>query len=189
MEQLQIIRSRRKTVSLQITPEGGILVRAPTGMSRRSIDEIIQKKSAWIETHREKALARQEQVAQSPLTREELKRLAWQAKAALPPRVKYYAAAMGVTHGRITIRCQTSRWGSCSAAGNLSFNCLLMLSPPEVQDYVVVHELAHRKQMNHSPAFWAEVAAVLPDYPERKRWLREQGSIHMARLRAMEDQP
>ena len=62
-----------------------------------------------------------------------------------------------------------------------------MLSPPEVLDYVVVHELAHRRQMNHSAAFWAEVEAVLPDYSLRKQWLKEQGGVLMARLRAMEE--
>ena len=187
MEQIQIIRSRRKTICLQITPEGGILVRAPMGMSQRSIASFVQEKSGWIQAHQEKLRVQRELAQQDALTREDLKRLAWQAKAAIPPRVKYFAGQMGVDYGRITVRCQTSRWGSCSAKGNLNFNCLLMLSPPEVLDYVVVHELAHRRQMNHSAAFWAEVEAVLPDYSLRKQWLKEQGGVLMARLRAMEE--
>ena len=82
---------------------------------------------------------------------------------------------MGVTYGRITIRAAKTRWGSCSGAGNLNFHWKLILMPDEVLDYVVVHELAHRKQMNHSPAFWAEVEKVLPDYRERRRWLKNWG--------------
>lgn len=89
---------------------------------------------------------------------------------------------MGISFGRITIRSQHTRWGSCSADGNLSFNCLLMFAPESVQDYVVVHELCHRKHMNHSPAFWAEVEKVLPDYRLQKAWLKEQGTSLLARL-------
>ena len=82
------------------------------------------------------------------------KKLASKALDYIPGRVKYYADIIGVTYGKITIRNQKTRWGSCSSKGNLNFNCLLMLMPPEVIDYVVVHELCHRKQMNHSKAFW-----------------------------------
>ena len=82
---------------------------------------------------------------------------------------------MGVTYGRISIRSQKTRWGSCSAKGNLNYNWKLMLCPERVQDYVVVHELAHRKEMNHSPAFWAEVEKILPDYRERRKWLKTYG--------------
>ena len=83
---------------------------------------------------------------------------------------------VGVTYGRITIRNQRTRWGSCSAKGNLNFNCLLMKAPPEVLDYVVVHELCHRLEMNHSPRFWAQVERVLPDYKVSRKWLREHGN-------------
>lgn len=96
--------------------------------------------------------------------------------------VEYYGSAMGVTWGRISIRAQTSRWGSCSVRGNLRFNCLLMLAPENVAAYVVVHELCHRKQMNHSPQFWAEVEKILPSYREQKRWLRENGLSLISRL-------
>jgi len=90
-------------------------------------------------------------------------------------RVEYFANIMGVTYGNITIRNQKTRWGSCSSKGNLNFNCLLMLAPSEILDYVVVHELCHRKQMNHSKAFWLEVEKVLPDYKESIEWLKEEG--------------
>ena len=94
----------------------------------------------------------------------------------------HYAPLVGVSYGRITIRCQRTRWGSCSSKGNLNFNCLLMLAPPEVLDCIVVHELCHRKEMNHSQRFYAEVLRVMPDYRERYKWLKENGHMLMAML-------
>jgi len=89
---------------------------------------------------------------------------------------------VGVDYGRITIRSQRTRWGSCSAKGNLNFNCLLMLCPEEVRDYVVIHELCHRKELNHSPKFWAEVEKVCPDHARQRKWLKENGGSLIARL-------
>ena len=92
------------------------------------------------------------------------------------------APLVGVSIHRVTIRCQRTRWGSCSAKGNINLNCLLMICPEEVRDYVVVHELCHRREMNHSPRFWAEVERVMPDYRRHRRWLKEEGSALMGRL-------
>ena len=93
----------------------------------------------------------------------------------IPRRVAYYAEKLGVSYGKITLRQQKTRWGSCAANGNLNFNWLLILAPPEVLDYVVVHELCHRREMNHSQAFWKEVEKILPDYRERQKWLKDNG--------------
>lgn len=106
-------------------------------------------------------------------TKQQKKLLMDRAKSVIPPRVHYYARTMGVTYGRISIRMQKTRWGSCSSDGNLNFNACLVNAPREIMDYVVVHELCHRKEMNHSPRFWAEVEKVLPDYKERRQWLRD----------------
>ena len=106
----------------------------------------------------------------------EIEALTRRAREVIPPRVAYYAAQMGVTYGRVTIRHQASRWGSCSAKGNLNFNCLLMLAPEPVRDGVIIHELCHRKVMDHSPRFWAEVSRYCPDYKACRRWLREEGA-------------
>ncbi len=95
------------------------------------------------------------------------------ARAELERKVQNYAAKMQVQVGRITIREQKTRWGSCSSRGNLNFNWKLVLMPERIQDYVVVHELAHRREMNHSAAFWNEVEKILPDYRERREWLRK----------------
>ena len=177
--QYTIIRSSRKTVSLQITPDGEVLVRCPNRMAKREIDRFVQSKADWIEAHLQKIA---ERPAMPRLTETELNALAGQARELLPRLVREFAPRVGVTYGRITIRCQHTRWGSCSAPGNLNFNCLLMLSPPEVQAYVVVHELCHRKEMNHSPRFWQEVARVMPDYRTHKKWLKDNGNALMARL-------
>ena len=113
---------------------------------------------------------------------EDIRSLAEQAMKMIPERVAYYAPRIGVTYGRITIRNQKTRWGSCSAKGNLNFNCLLMLAPPEVVDSVVVHELCHRKEMNHSKKFYEEVLKVFPDYWKWHRWLKDHGAALMKRM-------
>ncbi len=168
----RILRSSRKTISLEIQPDGRVLVRCPRRMGAEAVRAFVESKSDWIRKH----LAQQAAQPKRPaLTEEALRTLAREAARVLPERAAYFAPLVGVTYGRITIRAQRTRWGSCSGQGNLNFNCLLMLTPPEVADYVVVHELCHRKEMNHSAAFWAEVERVLPDYRERRQWLKENG--------------
>ena len=98
------------------------------------------------------------------------------ARVELEKRVRIFKEQMQVSVNRISIKEQKTRWGSCSLKGNLNFNWKLVLMPERIMDYVVVHELAHRKQMNHSPAFWREVELILPDYKERRQWLREHES-------------
>lgn len=177
---IQIIRSNRKTLGLEIREEGTLLVRAPYRLPKKDILRFINEKSDWIEKSMKKVKERQEKTREElqdvqRLTMQEIEQLADRALEVIPKRVAYYAEKTGVTYGRITIRNQKTRWGSCSQKGNLNFNCLLMLAPPEVVDYVVVHELCHRKEMNHSPRFWAEVEKVLPDYKIRRQWLKDNG--------------
>lgn len=182
--EIEIVRSSRKTMSLQIKPDGAIVVRAPKRLPEREIYRFVQEKADWIEKHMAKVQQANEAGELSPLSAAEIHALAQQALQVIPPRVQYYAARMRVTYGRITVRNQTTRWGSCSSQGNLNFNCLLMLAPVEILDYVIVHELAHRKQMNHSAAFWAEVEAVFPDYRQRVKWLKTNGATLLARMRS-----
>ena len=175
----QLIRSDRKTLSLQIDPEGNVIVRAPNRMPKREIDAFLLSKQDWIEKHQE-AFKNRPQLP--PFTWEELDALGDRALELIPQRVEHFAALAGVTYGNITIRNQHTRWGSCSARGNLNFNCLLMLTPPEVLDYVVVHELCHRKEMNHSPKFWEAVEKLCPDYRIHRKWLKDNGSSLIGRL-------
>lgn len=95
------------------------------------------------------------------------------AREIFTKRVEYFAPQIGKRVNRIAIRGQHTRWGSCSSKGNLNFNWRLMLAPPEIIDYVVVHELCHLLHMNHSKDFWHSVEAILPDYKQRKKWLTE----------------
>lgn len=174
-----ILRSRRKTIAIQITPAGQVLVRCPLGMSKRQIQQFVDSKREWICTHLTRIV---QTPVLPPFSEEEIKEMVQWAKDTLPERVAFWAARAGVTYDRITIRRQHSRWGSCSSKGNLNFNCLLALVPEAVLDYIIVHELCHRRHMNHSPVFWAEVARLLPDYPQARAWLRDKGGALIARL-------
>lgn len=180
--QVRIIRSRRRTLSLEVRGDLTVVVRAPLGLPDREVKRFLGEKAGWLEKHLARA-AQRRQAALSKLTGEEIRALAEGAAEVIPRRVAHFAPAVGVTWGKITIRSQVSRWGSCSAKGNLSFNCLLMLCPPQVLDYVVVHELCHRKHMDHSAAFWREVERVMPEWESSRVWLREQGGALIARLR------
>lgn len=175
----KIKRSSRKTLCLEITAEG-LLVRAPLRTSNADIASFVETKRDWIEKHLKKVQERESSAVK--LTRKELENLAEQALKIIPQRVAYYAPQVGVTYGRITIRNQHTRWGSCSSKGNLNFNCLLMLTPPEVLDSVVVHELCHRKEMNHSAKFYEHVLRVYPDYHKWNKWLKDNGRALMARM-------
>ena len=172
-----LIRSRRKTLSVEITPRGEILVRAPARMAKRDIESFLASRHDWIRAH----LAKLEP-APEPLTPEQLRHLSAEAKRIIPEKAARYADLLGVTFGRISIRSQRSRWGSCSAQGNLNFNCLLMLAPEEILDYVIVHELCHRREMNHSQKFWAAVEQILPDHRRYRQWLKAHGAGLLARL-------
>ena len=180
--QLNIIYSLRKTVALELKP-GSLTIRAPRGMSQKKIDSFLEAKRRWIEKHLVKMREYQESLPQiEPFTMEELQQLVKKSLRVIPQKVHQYASIIGVDYGRITIRSQRSRWGSCSSKGNLNFNCLLLLFPEEVIDYVVVHELCHRKHMNHSAAFYREVERVLPEYRKYQKWLKEHGSLALSRL-------
>jgi predicted metal-dependent hydrolase len=147
-------------------------------MAESEIIAFMNSKESWIAEHWNKRISRSQL---PPLTNEDIRALADKACEVIPKKVEYYAKLIGVTYGRITIRNQKTRWGSCSAKNNLNFNCLLMLCPDHVTDYVVVHELCHIIHHDHSKAFWREVERVMPDYKEAKLFLRENGIDVMKR--------
>ena len=178
----RLVRSGRRTLGLEIR-EGELIVRAPYRATRQEIDRMLREKRSWIDSHLAKSRQKiREAAAIRPLNREELYALGQKAVEYIPGRVHYYAGLLGVQPRKITIRNQRTRWGSCSAQGNLNFNVLLMLTPPEVLDSVVVHELCHLKEMNHSERFYREVLSVFPDYYRWHDWLKEHQTELMARL-------
>ena len=181
--EIKIIRTNRKSAGLQIKRPGELIVRAPLGISEAEIKNIIKKHQSWIDTHMKRL---ELEIKQAPprdkMSVGELRQLADKASKDISERIKRYAKVIGVTYGRITIRNQKTRWGSCSAKGNLNFNCLLLLAPDDVIDYVVVHELCHRKEMNHSKNFWDLVESVLPAYKIPKKWLKDHGNVLMSRM-------
>lgn len=179
---INIIRADRKTLSIQLK-HGQIIARAPLRMKDKEIYSFIESKKSWIEKNLAKIEEREKTISEmQPFTQEEIRALAEKAKQIIPERVRYYAPKIGVTYNRITIRCQHTRWGSCSSKGNLNFNCLLALFPIEIIDSVVVHELCHRKHMNHSPQFYAEIEKVFPKYKKWHKWLSDNGGVYMGRL-------
>ncbi len=180
----QLIRSKRKTIGIQVK-DGKVIVRAPQRAPLSEIERFLIRSSDWIEKQIQKQEALKAEALANPverLSRQELEALAQEALKVIPERVAYYAPKVGVTYGRITIRNQKSRWGSCSAKGNLNFNCLLMLAPREVLDSVVVHELCHRLEMNHSQKFYEHVLRVFPEYYKHHAWLKEHGAELMRRM-------
>ena len=174
---IKIIRSRRRTLAIEVRKGGEVIVRAPLYSRKAEIDAFVKAHENWIITKYNLMITKQnskpEHVFPKPeeINAEELNRI----KEKLAERTAYYAGLINVTYNGITVRNQKTRWGSCSSSGNLNFNCMLMATSPELIDYVVVHELCHRKQMNHSPLFWAEVEKIMPDYKARRAWLKENG--------------
>ncbi len=185
----KMLKSRRKTIGLEITPKGELIVRAPQNAPMGAIEKVIREKASWIREHQKLAVERNKEREEfisglDPISDEEIEHLANRMFVEFPPRVKEFASRLGVRVGRITIRTQRTRWGSCSSKGNLNFNCLVMLAPKEVQDYIIVHELCHRLEMNHSKRFWELVGSILPDYKKSEKWLNTEGKLIM--LRAFE---
>ena len=169
----KVIRSGRRSLAIEIK-DNAVIVRAPYFVSQRKIDGFVDSHSDWIE----KKLAEAEKKCKEAenavrLNEDEISELIGKAKTVIPEKVKYFADLMGVTYGRITLRRQKTKWGSCSAAGNLNFNILLMLAPEYVLDSVIIHELCHRKEMNHSERFYGILYRYCPDYDKSRKWLKE----------------
>lgn len=165
-----IVRSQRKTMSIQVKRDGQVVVRCPIWVTDAKAHAFAAAHRDWIERNCERIS--QKQNCQLVLTQEEKERYRLQARDVLAERTAWWAERMGVDYGKITIREQVTRWGSCSAKGNLNYNWKLILLPRELLDYVVVHELAHRKEMNHSSRFWNIVERELPDYGQLRKRLR-----------------
>lgn len=169
MEPYELIRSRRRTLALEITPDCRVVVRAPAGASRQQVEAFVAAHASWIETH----LARQRLRAQSPPpTAEEIQALKARARQVLPERVAHWSRITGLVPAGVKITAARKRYGSCSGKNSLCFSCFLLNSPPEAVDLVVVHELCHIREKNHGPRFYALLERFLPDWRQRKALLR-----------------
>ena len=177
----ELIRSARRTMAIEVK-NGKVTVRAPLFVTDAAVRGFVLKNLGRIEAMLEKQKAREAEMPPvERLTQAEIDALARRAARVIPERVLHYASAAGVTYGRITIRCQKTKWGSCSSKGNLNFNCLLMLAPAEVLDSVVAHEVCHRREMNHSDRFYALLKKICPDYDRWNQWLKKNGNALMRR--------
>ncbi len=171
MEPYELIRSRRKTLALEITRDCRVVVRAPLRMSEKRIRAFVESHEDWIAVH----LARQRQKAAAlppPPTAEEIEALKARARAELPPKVAFWSEKMGVTPTGFKVTTAKRRYGSCSGKNSLCFSCFLMNCPEEAVELVVVHELCHIREKNHGPRFYALLEQYLPDYRERKKLLK-----------------
>ena len=172
-----LVRSNRKTISIVVKPNGEVEVRCPKKCSKREAEAFVASKENWIRKHLD-AMA----PLPAPFTDGEIAELTAKAKAWFPQRTAHWAARMGLRYGRITVRHQRGCWGSCSAKGNLNFNCVLMLAPTEIADYVIVHELCHLVHPDHSKAFWALVESTMPGCAAHRRWLRDHSRELIGRI-------
>lgn len=178
---IKIIKSRRKSVGIEIKPDLTVLVRAPLFLSENAIKKLVSQKNDWIEKKinqiNEKA------TLNLPIFSEkEIEILREKTRTLITPKAEYYAKILGVTFNRLSVKKQKSVWGSCSAKKNINFNLLLCLCPDSVVDYIVVHELCHLKELNHSKKFWYEVEKILPDYKASRLWLKTNGGTLIKRL-------
>ena len=165
---MKIIRSNRRTLALQVK-NCELIVRVPLFTFRSTIDNFVKKHKSWIEK-------KLEQSKKSPiLSVEEIKKLKKEAKEYIFHRTSEFASEYGIEYNNIRITSARTRWGSCSSKKNLSFSYRLIQVPLDVIDYVIIHELAHLKHMNHSKQFWNNVGSMMDDYKEKEEWLKKNG--------------
>ena len=167
MMKYELIRSRRKTMSLEVTRDRRLVVRAPMRAKQEEIDAFVAKHEAWAQKH----------LAAMPpplpeFTAEEIAALKQRAAEILPGKVAHWSTVMGVRPTGMKITTARKRYGSCSGRNSLCFSCFLMRCPEEAIDLVVVHELCHIKEKNHGPRFYALLEQYLPDYQVRKKLLK-----------------
>lgn len=173
MNSYKLIRSSRKTVAICVKPDGSVEVRAPRRAKLEFIEGFVKEKEGWIRATQEKMAARSAERRVITLTPRQTAEAKRRAKEYLAARCGHYAPLMGVDYRSIKVNSAKTRWGSCTSEGNLNFTYRLIFAEPELIDYIVVHELAHRREMNHSQRFWKVVADVMPDYRQRRAGLKE----------------
>ena len=170
----KLIRSRRRTMAIEVNKQGELVIRAPFRISERDINMFLWRSRDWIKRTQAEAQAKLEQAA---LRRaEDVHDEQWyrdQAAEVIPERVRYYASQLSLEYTRVRISNAKRLWGSCSGKNCLSFSWRLAMAPREVVDYIVVHELTHIVHKNHGKLFWRRVAKTIPDHKELRQWLRD----------------
>jgi len=215
----KIIRTKRKTIALQITDDATLIVKAPFGISEQAIKNVVIKHIDWIKKKKEKILSRDPKFVKKEFVNGEgfmylgksyklsivnkqniplvfdnnaffllkdylpiAKQLFinWYKKRGyekISERVEWYAKKRGFVYNRINITNANQRWGSCSSKRNLNFSWRLIMAPLPVIDYVVVHELVHLDEKNHTKFFWSKVKMLIPDYEKHKEWIKRNGYL------------
>ena len=170
-------RSNRKTLSISVTDTCELKVKAPARMSDKEIERFIMSKQFWIYKQVKRTEAVNEKRA--VYSEAEERKLREKARRILTEKTDYYKKQLKVDYNKIRIGDQKTRWGSCSSKGTISYSWRLVLMPEDIQDYVVVHELSHLLEMNHSKEFWKHVEDIIPDYKNRRMWLKKHGGEYM----------
>jgi len=170
---MKIIRSKRKTLALEISSDASLIIRAPRLMPVFLINNFIRQKQNWITKKQRLIKARNKKIQSTKIS--SISKTT--ALKKISERVKYYSSLANLEYQKINITSAQKRWGSCSAQNNLNFPQRLALAPNKVIDYVVVHELCHIKHKNHSQNFWQEVFKIMPDYKIHRQWLKNHGYL------------
>lgn len=171
----EVIRGNRKTIALQITRDGKLVVRAPQRCSQKTIEAFVESQTDWIEKTLRKVERKRENAAQYAIPECEKPRYAEIAKKLLPQKVAYWSGVMGLQPSYVKITSAEKRYGSCNGKNGLCFSYRLAAYPDRAIDYVVVHELAHIRYKNHSRDFYALIERYLPDYRECEKILQHEG--------------
>ena len=172
MREYKLIRSNRRTLSLEIGRDLTVTVRAPMKMPLSDIEAFVQKHDKWIE--KKLSVMEKREIKPDNLSAEEIAALKKKAKELLPQKVAYFSEIMELKPAGVKITSAKKRFGSCSGKNSLCFSYQLMLYPDEAIDYVVVHELTHIKHRNHSARFYSLIEKYLPDYKTRERILKSR---------------
>jgi len=177
-QEYKLIRSRRRTLALEIAKDATLIIRAPLRMSMEEVSRFIEQKSDWI-ARKQASNRRKWQMAASlgEKSQAEIDQLKAQAEKMIPARAGYYAYLLGIKHGRVRITNAKTRWGACNRNGDLSFSWRLAMAPAWVVDYVIIHELIHILEHNHSRRYWEKVRVAYPEYKQCKQWLN--GNQHL----------
>lgn len=160
--------SRAKYIHLRVTPGGVVTLTVPEKTPIEAAEKFVRSRAAWLQ----RAIQRMANLVALPSKRRDYEERKERARELITARIRHWNARLKYEYGRIAIKNTKRAWGSCSSKGNLNFSYRLLFVPPELLDYVVVHELCHLKERNHGPRFWAEVGKVLPGYQELRRELR-----------------